>query len=73
MDVIELAQQRQMDEVAHALVARPVPAQPGRAHCANLDCGEPIAPVRQQMGAQLCIDCQRDAERETQPCARGAA
>jgi len=71
MDMIDLAQQRQQDEVDHALQAR-APAPPGRTHCANMDCGEPILPVRQQMGAQLCIDCQRASERATQPCARTA-
>ena len=71
MDVIGLAQQRQQDEVEHALQAR-APVQPGRTHCANLDCEAPILPVRQRMGAQLCIDCQRAIEQKAQPCARGA-
>ena len=71
MDVIELAQQRQQEDVDHALQAR-APAQPGRTHCANLDCGAPILPVRQRIGAQLCIDCQRASERRAQTCARGA-
>lgn len=71
MDMIEVAQRRQMEEIDHALAARP-PHADGRTHCANADCGEPIAPVRQQMGAQLCIDCQRASEQRAQPCARGA-
>lgn len=66
-----MAQRRQMEDIDHALAARPAQAY-GRTHCANADCGEPIAPVRQQMGAQLCIDCQRANEQRAQPCARGA-
>lgn len=34
----------------------------GRAECANLYCGEPIAPARQQLGAQLCLECQKADE-----------
>jgi hypothetical protein len=72
MDVIDTAQRRQLEEIEHALAERK-PAGPGREHCANLDCAAPIALVRQQLGAVLCIDCQRDAEQEAQRCARGAA
>lgn len=35
-------------------------AKLGRSRCA--ECDEPIAPMRQQMGARLCVDCQTDAE-----------
>lgn len=70
-EVIDVAQQRQQDDIDLALAARK-PARAGRATCANVQCGEPIAPLRQNMGAQLCIDCQRDAERSAQTCARGA-
>ena len=34
----------------------------GRSHCANLDCDEPISTARQEMGAQLCLGCQREVE-----------
>lgn len=34
----------------------------GRTHCINLDCGEPIATARTAMGAQRCMDCQREHE-----------
>lgn len=71
MDLTEEASRRQMEEVEHALAARPALGT-GRSHCGNADCGAPIAPVRQQMGAQLCIDCQRAVERGAQPCARRA-
>lgn len=71
MDVIDTSQRRQQEEIDHALAERKPPGE-GRTHCANLDCGEPIVTLRQQMGAVLCIDCQRDAERETRQCARGA-
>jgi hypothetical protein len=69
-DTIDLAQDQQHD-IALALAGR-APRSIGRSHCANADCGEPIAPLRQQLGAVLCIDCQRDAERSAQACARGA-
>lgn len=71
MDVIDTAQRRQLEEIEHALAERK-PLGQGRTHCANLDCGEPIAMVRQQIGASLCIECQRITEREAQQCARGA-
>lgn len=57
--VQQLAQDLAADAVAeHA--RRPVAA--GRTHCANLDCGEPIAPARTALGAQLCLDCQQAEE-----------
>ncbi|GAB3335199.1 hypothetical protein GCM10027359_08650 [Marilutibacter aestuarii] len=34
----------------------------GLTHCENLDCGEPIAAVRQAMGARLCVPCQKGEE-----------
>lgn len=34
----------------------------GLTHCETLDCGEPIVPARQALGARLCIDCQRAEE-----------
>jgi RNA polymerase-binding transcription factor DksA len=72
VDTIDVAQRRQQEEIDHALAARVSRTENGRTHCANADCGEPIASVRQQMGAQLCIDCQRAVERGAQSCARGA-
>lgn len=71
-DVIDVAQQRQQDDIDIALAARK-PAGAGRAFCANAVCDEPISEVRRALGAQLCIDCQHDAERSAQRCARGAA
>lgn len=71
MDVIDTAQRRQQEEIDYALAARPAPVA-GRSTCANLDCNFPVSLVRQKMGAQLCIACQRDAEQEAQRCARGA-
>lgn len=72
MDMINVAQRRQQEEIDHALAARASRTATGRTHCAKADCGEPIAPMRPQLGAQLCIDCQRRAEREAQSCARVA-
>lgn len=66
---MDLAQARQQQDIDHALAARTAP-RAGRTHCAHDDCGEPIAAFRQQLGAVLCIDCQRDHERSAQICAR---
>lgn len=71
MDVIDTAQRRQLEDIEHALANRQR-AGKGRTHCMNLECGEPISAVRQQMGAVRCIDCQQIAEREAQQCARGS-
>ena len=38
------------------------PRSAGRTHCANLDCGDAIAPERQALGAQLCLPCQKAEE-----------
>ena len=74
MDIIDVAQQRQQDEIDHALAAASRARQaelPIRTHCVVASCGEPISPVRQQMRAQRCIDCQRDAEHVRKSWARG--
>lgn len=71
MDVIDVAQRRQMEDIELALATRE-PARMGLSHCENAECGEPIIALRQQMGARLCIDCARDAERKAKQCARGA-
>lgn len=65
MDIISEAQWRQQDAIDHALAARK-PPRAGLTHCAVLTCREPITPLRQRLGAQLCIDCQQRAEREAQ-------
>ena len=70
MDIIDVAQRRQQEAIDQALAARK-PAAAGRTTCANLTCGEPITPVRRQMGAQLCLDCQQRLEREAQRWAHG--
>lgn len=56
------AEERQLEDALahHARRAKPT----GRETCENVDCGEPIAPLRQQMGARLCIDCAREEERQ---------
>lgn len=73
-DVIDVAQRRQAEDIEQALSARRfgVADLPVRTHCVNADCGEAITPVRQRIHAQLCIDCQRDAERDMASCLRGA-
>jgi RNA polymerase-binding transcription factor DksA len=71
MDIIDRAQQRQQEDIDHALASRHH-AGIGIAHCINADCGEPIADYRQQLGARLCLDCQRREERATVQCSRTA-
>jgi RNA polymerase-binding transcription factor DksA len=34
----------------------------GRSHCAIADCREPISDARRDLGAQLCLACQHEAE-----------
>lgn len=74
MDIIDIAQQRQQEEIDHALAAHHAAhvTKPARARCAAVACDEPISPARQRMGAQLCLDCQRDAEHMAKSWARGA-
>lgn len=72
-DVIDVAQRRQQEDIDLALAARTPPTdRPRRLHCVNPACGEPISEVRQRMHAQLCLDCQRDAEQAVKSCGRGA-
>jgi RNA polymerase-binding transcription factor DksA len=62
-DAMDRVQQHNDDHAEDALrrhAARPRP--PGRTHCANLDCGEPIGDARRALGAQLCILCQQAEE-----------
>ena len=70
MDVIDLAQRRQQEDIDHALAARVKAA--GRTHCMRADCGAPISDLRREMGAVLCLDCQRSNEHRAQSCARRA-
>jgi RNA polymerase-binding transcription factor DksA len=63
MDTIDVAQRRQQEEIDHALANRR-PVAVGLTHCERADCGEPISPTRQQMGARLCIDCATAQESE---------
>lgn len=44
----------------------------GRTTCANLDCGDDIHPARTALGAQLCIECQREEEAAAHPGRIGA-
>lgn len=38
------------------------PRSVGRAQCEDPDCGEPITPQRQALGARLCLACQKAEE-----------
>lgn len=61
-DWIDRAQELQLRAIEDALAARTAAPAAGRETCANLDCGEPISPQRQALGARLCLDCQRAEE-----------
>ena len=67
-DAMDRVQQHAEDLNADALAAhqRMLPRGPGRQFCADEECGEPIAPARQALGATLCLECQAGSE------ARGA-
>lgn len=65
VDAIDRAVDAEELQLADALAhhaRRPKPQ--GRATCENLDCGEAISQMRQDMGARLCIDCAREDERQ---------
>lgn len=71
-DDIDLAQSHEEMHRAHALAAieRQRARQTGLPECR--ECGEEISALRQDLGAELCIDCQTDAEsRATQMVGRG--
>lgn len=60
-DAMDAVQQLAADHVDDALKrhqARSI--MTGRSTCANLDCGEPIGRERTILGAQLCMECQRE-------------
>jgi len=59
-DRVQQMEARQLDNALAHHARRPRPS--GRATCANVDCDGEIAPLRQQMSAQLCIDCAREEE-----------
>lgn len=62
-DLMDAVQQYAADHTADALAQHARrPVVQGRTHCAQQDCGEPIAPERTSLGAQLCLDCQHEQE-----------
>lgn len=61
MDTIDVAQQRQQDDIDHALSARGT-TRAGRPDCD--ECGAAISALRQGLGAVLCIDCQERSEQQ---------
>jgi RNA polymerase-binding transcription factor DksA len=60
-DEMDAVQERVLAATAEAIDrARAVVRGVGASEC---ECGEPIHPVRQQIGAVRCIDCQAAVER----------
>jgi RNA polymerase-binding transcription factor DksA len=68
MDIIDQAQARQQQDIDLALAARKTRAR-GPSHCSNVDCDEPISELRRDLGAELCVSCQADAEQRDRQCA----
>lgn len=60
MDAVQQHAQHMAEDALQRHAARRQVA--GRTSCANLDCGEPITPARTALGAQLCMECQIEAE-----------
>lgn len=67
MDVIDVAQRRQLEEVEHTLLARR-PASRGLAVCEVEDCEQSITEQRQAMGARRCVPCATAVEQGAQRC-----
>jgi|GEM_PF-2166373 len=57
-DVTERHVENSLRTHARAQANRP----PGLTHCEQEDCRAPIATLRQQMGARLCIECAKADE-----------
>ena len=65
-DLMDAVQQHAADMASDALTAHAQrPRLAGRATCAHLDCGAGIDPPRTAMGAQRCMDCQREHEAQS--------
>ena len=59
-DVIDQIQEmtdRHMENAVRTHARAQANRPPGLAHCEQDDCRMPIATLRQQMGARLCIEC----------------
>lgn len=60
-DAMDAVQERTLRELGEIEAHRPR-LQVGRTHCHRADCGEPIAPQRTALGAQLCMECQHEQD-----------
>jgi hypothetical protein len=62
---MEQLQQFTLDHVADSLARHADrPKLSGRTRCANVECDALISSARQEIGAQLCLDCQQQEEQE---------
>ncbi len=62
-DLMDQVQAQTDAQLANALEHRARrPSRVGLTHCEDIDCREPIAPLRTAMGARLCIDCAKAEE-----------
>ncbi len=71
MDRVQAQTEAHLDNVLEHRARRPVAV--GRTHCEDVECREPIAPLRVALGAQLCVECaQVEEQRNAQHRRRGA-
>lgn len=62
-DVMDHVQQLNDDLTADALARHAAKlVVPGRATCINQDCGAAITATRTALGANRCVECQREHE-----------
>ena len=65
MDDVDRANETAQAELDR-LIARARPQREGRPDCQ--DCGDPVSPLRQGLGAVRCLDCQEYAEALARGC-----
>lgn len=66
-DLMDQVQAQIEAQLANALEHRArAPVRAGLSHCEDVECREPIAPLRTAIGARLCIDCAREEEHRAQ-------
>lgn len=65
-DFVDRVQELQLEEAARIVADHDGIARlPGRTHCIEPACGEPIHPARTALDAQRCIECQQALEAQT--------
>jgi len=62
IDQIQDMTERHMENAERTHARARANRRPGLTHCEQDDCRMPIAALRQQMGARLCIECAKADE-----------